>query len=201
MHSLSKRSIALLKCIILLLVLNGCRVYVPTRVPTSESSFTAQDLFIAPSAFPEGWGAEPPFEMAGPIVGESEEWIRLARTFYGHNTLANQRIYGYRDQAKAAEAFESLSNRFFSSNEFISTWKTPSELQYQSRYSDRFHLACAATASNYVCQALGQYEKYVIRIHIPMEPHTNIDYDALEFLLKAMEERVSSYLELEKRNP
>jgi hypothetical protein len=184
-----------------LLLPSGCRIYVPTRVPTPESGFTTEDLLLDPTAFPEGWGAEPPYEIAGPVAGSAKERVRLARSFYGYTTLATQSIYGYHSSVEAVEAYGRLSDRFFGSSESASAWEPPAEMQYQSHYADQFRLACAVTPSNYVCQALGQYKEYVIGLYIPMEPRTNVTYPALRLILEAMEERVASYLELERRNP
>lgn len=201
MYHTIKRGIELLKLGAILLLISGCRVYIPTNVPTSELGFTAEDLLLDASAFPEGWGAEPPFQMAGPTVGVAKERERVSRTFYGHTTIANQRVYGYKDKAVASEAFGSLSGRFFSSGGPISTWETPAELQFQSNYADQFRLACAHTLSNYVCQALGQYGEYVVSLYVPMQPRTNVTYTDLEFILQAMEEQIVLYLKLERHDP
>lgn len=183
-----------------------CPAYFPTRVPTLESDFSVEDLLLDASAFPEGWEAQPPFEMrypiiGGPKVGEAEAWVQLGRSFYGYETIANQSVYGYYNKVRSAEGFEHLSRRFFSSNDFISGWEIPSELQYRSPYADQFRLACAAASSNQVCQALGQYDKYVIQLYVPMAPLTNVDDADLQRILATMEERLVSHLELEPRDP
>jgi hypothetical protein len=201
MYHIVRCRIELLSFVAILLLISGCRIYVPTPVPTSEGGFTAKDLLLDASAFPAGWGAEPPFEIPGPIVGEAKEWERVARTFYGYSTIADQSVYGYKDKAEASEAFRRWVDRSFSSSEFVSVWETPTELQFQSSYTDQFHLACAQTTSNYVCQALGQYGEYVIRLYVPMQPRTNVTYADFSRILQTLEEHVAFHLQLELHWP
>ena len=201
MCRVTKRKIKSLSFVGILLLISGCRIYVPTPAPTSDRGFTTEDLLLDASVFPAGWGAEPPFEIPGPIVGEIKERERVARTFYGYTTIANQSVYGYKDKAEASEGFRRWLGRSFSSDKFTSVWETPSELQFQSNYADQFRLACAHTPSNYVCQALGQYGEYVVQLYVPMQPRTNVTYTDLELILQAMEEQIVSHLKLERQGP
>jgi hypothetical protein len=199
MHNITKRITRLLTLIGVLLLVGGCRIYVPTKAPTPE--FPAENLLIDASAFPPGWGVNSSFEIPGPVAGEAKEWERVARTFYGHTTGADQAVYRYRNNSESSEAFKRWLDRSFSSNEFISVWETPAELQFQSGCADQFHLACAHTTSNYVCQALGQYREYVVQLYVPMQPRTNVSYADLKHILQTMEEHIASYLKLELHAP
>jgi len=201
MYKIEKRRIELLSLVGILVLVSSCRIYIPTPAPTSDRGFTAEDLLLDASVFPTGWGANPPFEIPGPIVGGVKERERVARTFYGHTTGANQRVYGYKDKAEASEAFRRWLNRSFSSDGFISTWETPSELHFSSSYANQFHVACAVNINNYVCLALGQYREYIIRLYVPMQPRTNVTYSDLVRILQALEKHVASYLQLEPRQP
>jgi len=183
------------------LLVAGCYVCTPAPAPASERDVAAEDLLIDASAFPDGWVSGQPFEITRPVVGEAEGWVRVARTFYGHTTIADHSIYGYRDESEASKAFRRWLDRAFSSNEFISAWKPSPELLFQSSYADQFHLACAQTTSNFVCQALGQYDEFIVQLYVPREPRTNVTYGDFDRILQVMEERVTSFLKLDHREP
>ncbi len=164
--------------------------------PPPSRGFTAHELLIDETTFPLGWYAESPFELAGPTVGKAEEYERVGRSFYDHGNRAIQKIYRYGSDKQATQQFHQRRGQIFKSDQFTSEWITPEELTYQSSFADQFHLACA-TRSKYICQALGQYEEYIIVFSIDMIPYTNITYADLERILQAIDERMIYYLELD----
>jgi hypothetical protein len=201
MHHISARGFEILKLVGVLLLFTGCYVNFPAPAPTSDHNFAVEDLLIDAAAFPDGWVSGQPFEIARPVVGEAEGWERVARTFYGHTTIADQSIYGYQDEAEASKAFGRWLDRAFSSNEFIPAWEPSPELLFQSSYANQLHLACAQTTSNFVCQCLAQYGEYIVRFYVPMEPRTNVTYTEFDRILQVTEEHLVSNLKLERHKP
>jgi len=169
--------------------------------PPPERGFSAEDLMLEASAFPEGWEATEIGDIPGPIAGPAHEYERVRRSFIGpirsrigNMTTATQSVYRYGGTRTAAEKFEAKRKQYFKSDAFTSEWKVPDGLSYQSSLADRFHLGCTYYSTGQVCQALGQYEEYVVRIFVDVYPDSDVTYTDFERILEAMEERVMFHL-------
>lgn len=77
-------------------------------------------------------------------------------------------------------------------------WSVPAELPYQSSVADRFRFACYGRdgSSVQICQAVGQYEEYIVAfdIHMDSEHPDCMSFKDLEGILIAIDERMALYL-------
>jgi len=154
------------------------------------------------SVFPEGWEATEIGEIPGPMAGQAHEYERVRRSFIGparsrigNMTGATQSVYRYGGMYTAAKKFEDKRKQYFKSGSFISEWQVPDVLTYQSTVADRFHLGCTYYSTREVCQALGQYEEYVVTIFVDVYPDSDVTYADFKRILEAMEDRIVFYLE------
>lgn len=164
--------------------------------PPPDRGFTADELLIDETAFPSGWYANPPFDLAGPIVGKAREYERVGRSFYDYGSGAIQNIYRYGSEQQAAKQFSERWRRVFHVDRFTSEWVVPDALFYQSSFADQLHLACAMR-SKYVCRALGQYKEYVVLVSVDMAPSTNVTHADFKRIVAAMEDRIALRLGLQ----
>lgn len=163
-----------------------------------ERDFEAEELLLDASVFPEGWSVGEIGDLPGPIAGQAHEYERVTRGFsssklsrIGNTTGGSQRVYRYGGKRTAAKQFEEKRNRFFKSDSFTPEWTIPEELTYQNSAADKFHLGCTYYATRQVCQAIGQYEEYVVLLFVDVYPDSDVTYADFEHILQAMEERVA----------
>jgi hypothetical protein len=75
-------------------------------------------------------------------------------------------------------------------------WSTPDQLRYQSPVAEQVRFACSTEADDgrQVCQAVGQYGRYMTRFHTFMTLNTMTLSD-FERILVAIDERMAFYLQ------
>lgn len=158
------------------------------RVP--DRSFPVEVLLINESAFPPGWeasdaGPQPP---ANAPLGHYNSIERTMLTFYVHGGVANHQVHRFASVREAAREFKRQK-----SISFPEGWVVPAELPYRSPSADQFYLACGIEGSIQMCRAIWQYEEYFLRFNTHMSPDF-MTYADLERVLKAIDERMASYL-------
>ena len=126
-------------------------------------------LLIDLSAMPEDWGIT--------STGEPPDNIRQhsgASIWFAARTpdlrVAEHSVYRYKSERQAAKEFKRMLPAWFNSSSIASLtpWEPPAELPYISPVAEQFHLACHLNAIKQpaqICQALGQYENYLVVFH------------------------------------
>jgi hypothetical protein len=169
--------------------------------PPPERNFEAEELLLDVSAFPQGWQAGEAGDLPGPIAGQAHEYERVTRGFtgrglsrVGNRITAIQDVYRYGGTRTATRKFDEKRETLFKSGLFRSEWTIPEELNYQSSIADSFHLGCAFYSMAEACQALGQYEEYVIVILVDVYPDSDVTYSDFGRILEVMEEQIAFHL-------
>lgn len=161
--------------------------------PVATPSFPIESLLLDESAFPEGWTAYEAFE---PRDGFG---LAISITFSpprgSAGGIALHAAYTARSSEEAAHGYQTWAEFWFWESEGWGPWSVPRELPYQSPVADQFRFACYAEreGAREVCQATGQYERYMIRFRTFMNPDT-MTFDDLERILLAIDERMALYL-------
>jgi hypothetical protein len=173
----------------MLVCTNTC--FPPAPRATPERQIPLEELLMDETVFPAGWrGGEP--GIAPLRIGE-----RLVATFHPPTNvgLALHDVYRCRSAEAAATAYEdNIDSYFFSPREGRTSWSMPPELSYESTVADQFRLGCRTHIEHGSerCQAVGQYDEYVV--HFAADMSSVMTYDDLEHILQAIDERMAHYL-------
>jgi len=161
--------------------------------PVPTPTFPIESLLLDESAFPGGWLAYEPYEP--------EDGFGLAVCVHysppptSPGGIALHSAYVARSPEEAADGYGIWAAFWFSDREGWSVWRAPDELRYQSSVADQYRFACSREedGGRQVCQAVGQYGRYMTRFHTFMNPDTMTPSD-LEQVLIAIDERMALYL-------
>ena len=162
--------------------------------PVPTPPFPIGSLLLDESVFPEGWEAGEPYDP--------EDGIGLSACVHysppadSPGGIALYAAYVARSAEEAADGYTTWADFWFWDTEGWGPWSAPVELQRESRIASQFRLACSSQFddSEQVCQAVGQYGRYMIRFHTFMNPET-MTLDDLERILMVIDERMARYLE------
>jgi hypothetical protein len=162
--------------------------------PVPTPTFPIESLLLDQSAFPEGWLAYEPYEP------EDGFGLRICMHYSPPATssggIALHAAYIARTPEEAADGYGIWAPFWFSDREGWSAWSAPAELRHRSLIADQFRLACSREEEDdgrQVCQAVGQYGRYMTRFHTFMNPDTMTPTD-FEQVLVAIDERMALYL-------
>ena len=163
-------------------------------------AFPIEELLLDESVFPEGWQAgERTFDPRQRLPAE-----QIALGFYIHwcpdaSLSAGHQVYRFFDGPRcAALGYQKEIPGWFAPWEETGPWIVPAELPYQSPLADQFRFNCSThQRGGQTCQAVGQYEEYVIRFQtsIDREHPECMSFTDLERILIAIDERMAFYLE------
>jgi hypothetical protein len=161
--------------------------------PVATPTFLIESLLLDESAFPEGWTAYEPGEPQdgfGLRVG-----IHYSPPAPSAGGIALNAAYVARSPEEAADGYEIWAPFWFSDSEGWSEWRAPDESRYQSSIADQYRFACSREEgdSRQVCQAVGQYGRYMIRFHTFMNPETMTPSD-LERILMIIDDKMELHL-------
>jgi hypothetical protein len=160
--------------------------------PVPTPAFLIEELLLDESAFPEGWGQQgtPSYKQAPSVLGVE----RTGVTFI-NRVIAVHQVYRFSTAERAGSKYASEADSWFSPREGWGPWSVPAELPYQSPVADQFRFACYTEqqTGRQACQAVGQYEQYLVRFHTFMWPET-MTFADLERILVAIDERMAFYL-------
>ncbi|HIE55424.1 MAG TPA: hypothetical protein EYP90_09635 [Chromatiaceae bacterium] len=112
--------------------------------------------------------------------------------------VAAHRVYEYKNERQAAREFEKQLPHRFNSNSIASRtpWRPPQELPYISTVAEQFYFACHEGSINRIstiCQAMGQYENYLVIFHTHVTPEY-MTYADIESILLIIDARMAEYL-------
>jgi hypothetical protein len=162
--------------------------------PVPTPPFPIESLLVDQSVFPQGWEAGEPYDP--------EDGIGLSACIHysppadSPGGIALYAAYVARSPEEAADGYATWADFWFWDTEGWGAWSAPVDLQYESRIASQFRLACSSQLDDgeQVCQAVGQYGRYMTRFHTFMNPETMTPSD-LEGILMAIDERMALYLE------
>ncbi len=160
--------------------------------PVPTPAFPIEKLLLDESAFPEGWGQQgtPSYKNAYTLGVE-----RTGVTFI-NRVVAVHEVYRFSSAERAISKYPGSNDSWwFSPREGWGPWSVPAELPYQSPVADQFRFACYTEqqTGRQACQAVGQYEQYLVRFHTFMWPET-MTFADLQRILVAIDERMAFYL-------
>jgi len=176
----------------------GCRVtrgYPPPPFPNEE-------LLLDGSAFPEGWSAYEGFS-------NPREWLpadQIGRHYVRHDCpryslLASHSVYRFFEgENSAIGGYQRCANSWFAPEEDWEAWAVPAELPYHSPVADEYRFNCHGPEGEnaWVCQAVGRYNEYVVRLLVDMDSEPEypecMSFADLERILVAIDERMAQYL-------
>jgi hypothetical protein len=107
---------------------------------------------------------------------------------------ATQDVYQARSTEEAQKKFADYVNAKFSAREGWTEWYIPDAFNYQSSVADQFRFGCYRHEASDVetCQAVGQYDVYLIRFYANMS--SILTYRDLERMLQAIDNKVAQCL-------
>ena len=163
--------------------------------------FPIEDLLLDELAFPEAWevGGDP-YNPEDRLPAE-----QIALTLFADasecptSLITAHDVYRFYGGARCADmGYRTKTLAWFTTWEGYDSWSPPTELSYQSPVASRFRLDCCTRqgGSLSICQAVGQYEEYVVRFHTSVDPgHPEcMSFVDLERILAAIDERMALYL-------
>jgi hypothetical protein len=160
--------------------------------PVPTPPFPMEDLLLDESAFPEGWQAYTPYEPPGRFG------LPIALTYSScapGGGIAVHDVYASWNPQKAAEAYADAVSFWFEDDDRHTPWATPAELACASTTADHLRIGCHVEreSGTEFCQAVGQYDRYVVRFHTFMSPC--MTFTDLERIRVAIDERMALCLE------
>lgn len=171
----------------------GIEYHAPRR------SFLIKDLLVDESVFPRGWeAAGAPYDPEDGLLAD-----RIVASFFihgcPHSRRAGHYVYRFYGGARCADmGYRSESSNWFAPRDGWGPWGVPAELPHQSTVADQFRFSCRTRQGSTVqaCHAVGQYEEYVVRFLVAMDPQGSdcMSFSDLERILSAIDERMASYL-------
>jgi len=183
--------LAALSCVCL--QVTGRIGYVPYPTP----AFPIENLLLDESAFPEGWRAVRPFDPEHRVPTQQVARDFLTGKCHPLVTGVGQEVYRfYGGASSAGEAYPQQIAIWFSPN--WGDWSIPAGLSYDSRVADQFRILCYIDEEFHCtrCVALGQYEEYVVRLNVRLDPeHPEcLTFTDLERILVAIDDKMALYL-------
>ena len=200
------RSLALPRLLTVMMVMMiavGCQPQ-PAQPTNEVLDLELERLLVDQTLFPLSWYvdiAPQPWYWKYREGAEATGIVQLRQQ--GSGAIAVHRLYRYRNDAKAEEAYQrlALSEFFPYSWDRALTWESPDELSFQSPKADQFKFGCAVLGETetdpdrvVVCQALGRYGKYVSAFFtwVALNGTPGMSLEDLQRILPALDERMSS---------
>ncbi len=176
----------------------GLLLIVSCGVTDSQSEIDPFDLLIDLSDMPADWyvvsQGDLPDNYRQQGGAEIEFNVNNPQVLY----VAAHRVYEYKNERQATREFEKQLPIRFNSNSIASRtpWQPPQELPYINTVADQFYFACHEGSINGVytiCQAMGQYENYLVVFHTYVVPKY-MTYADIESILLIIDARMAEYL-------
>ncbi|NKQ35861.1 MAG: hypothetical protein HF973_09635 [Chloroflexi bacterium] len=177
----------------------GLLLLVSCTATSSQPEIDPAKLLIDLSDMPAGW-----YVIRQGEAPDNYRQQRGARIGFNVNNpqvlyTAAHYVYQYKSGRQAAKEFKRLLPIEFNSNSIASytPWQPPQELPYTSTVANQFYFACHKNSINGVstiCQAMGQYENYLIVFHTHLVPEY-MTYTDIESILQTIDNRMATYLE------
>jgi hypothetical protein len=163
-------------------------------IPHPTPAFPIEKLLLDESAFPEGWRATRPFDPDRRIAAEQITRNILSNKCHPLTVGATHDVYRfYGGASSAAEAYPEETAIWFSPN--WGDWSIPAELSYESPVAEQYRFGCRIEqeTATILCQALGQYEQYIVVFDAELDPdHPEcLTFTDLERILVAIDERMA----------
>jgi hypothetical protein len=100
--------------------------------------------------------------------------------------------------ASASYGYRYKTSIWFAPGAGLGPWHAPAELAYESPVADQYRFQCGvySGSTRRTCQAVGQYEEYLVRFHTTIDPdHPRcMSFSDLESILVTIDERMAFYL-------
>jgi hypothetical protein len=160
--------------------------------PVPTPPFPMEDLLLDESAFPEGWQAQVPHDPPRTYG------LPLAVTYGSPGRgggIALYEVHVSRDPEEATGEYADAVSFWFRDDERHTPWTAPTELSCRSTTADQMRIGChiqREQSGTQFCQAVGRYDRYVVRFHTFMSPY--MTFTDLERILVAIDERMALYL-------
>lgn len=167
------------------------------------------ELLVEPSSFPAGWELSYSDRDPYPIPEKALFEDYYAKEGFSRvlvpqgvespigTTSARHRVFRYRNEWQAAEAFFLDHPAAFYASSRLTPWREPEGWSYRSSVADRFRFACADFEGfrrhETRCTAMAQYDEFVSVFSADMAPDV-MTLEDVEHILKAIDERMAQHL-------
>ena len=180
--------------IVILLALMSCN-------STRQADIVPDSLLIDLAAMPPNWYVQ---STSNNPIKEYFNYESGADIWFNGDTnqdllVAAHYVYELRSENQAARIFErQLSVRFNSSSIAVDIpWHIPPELPYMSEVAEQFHFACYTSNINglsEICEAMGQYDKYLVIFHTHVSPNY-MTYADIESILETIDAHMAEVID------
>ncbi len=194
----ARKTVIIATAVAMILTAYGCSFGRP-RPP--KRSFTPEDLLIDSDIMPSGWElADPTFPAGDDLCTDESAAIRFSVTNESQSMRGGTHsVYRYLSQDIAQRTFKVKCLAHTRILDQVNEWT------YQSPVAEQSHFGCHNMAGNagLACEWAAQYEEYIVVFGVAMSPGevspTNIEQ--IEYIVKAIDERMTLYLELSTPTP
>ncbi len=182
-----RRRAAERRCVLMMLALlstlGACCDFGPKR------PFPIEALLLEGASFPLQVVEVSDYDPPGP----SGSCNRAARAFYTPSDLGHQNVYQYNSARRAARSIAWHESIVFD-DRWVKELTTPSELAYRSQEADYMKQQCGLwDGDTQHCMAVVQYEEYVFRLTLSLDPGS-LTLAGFEEVVQAMDERAVLYI-------
>ena len=146
--------------IVAVLAITGCQ-----HGESSLRRFPSSDLLVQLDDLPVQWHSQGPPERLDVALGMGDEDDSVVGfSIDGIQSTALNYVYQEPTKKAAIRLYDKEVVVLFRDQSIARNvpWSVPSELSFNSPYTDRMHVACTFIAGSQVCRVLAQYEEYVI---------------------------------------
>ena len=183
-------------CIVTVLAIEGCRYEeAPSR------SFLSSELLLQLDDLPAHWESQGPPERLDVAFGMGDEDDSVVGfSIDGVQSTALNYIYQEPTKTAAIRLYDKQVVALFRDQSIVRNvpWSVPSELSFNSPYTDRMHMECTVVAGSEVCRAIAQYEEYVI-VFSSAVGEDGMTISEFNEILEAIDQKFATVLALQPR--
>ena len=177
-----------IKLLVMIIFLAGTACVIQLGPPPSPPPCPIEMLLIDESMFHKDF-----FQTGPPSKDAAPARFGVNKLGIGFSSMAQgggiQNIYEGRNIEQTTKQFDEYANNVFSTRLGWTEWYIPDAFVYQSKVADQFRFSCYKHEASGVetCQAVGQYDVYLIRFLADMS--TIFTYQDLERILQEIDNK------------
>lgn len=190
--------------LISIILISGCGKPAPNR------NFLDSELLLRLSDLPEGWVAAKSTDNGIEKEGAEQYSLRYYQySLTSYLVKSGEDLYRYKDLGIAYNNYKWFKKYYFSqSSRDVTPWETPSDFQFTSMATERWHFACGISIfspapefgkKRKICTYLAQYDEFVVNFGITIEVDDQVFMTIQDVtkIIETIDQRMSKYLQKE----
>jgi len=159
--------------------------------PAPPRPFATESMLMDATLFPPGWSNQP----ISPTADSHGALEHPSRDMNGDGVVVHE-IYRYEFVRSAQREYKRQLDVFYSSPQYLDSWKPRPEMMARLDFADEAYVACASYISSITegasrCGMLARYDEFVVRFSAQIAPSAApmLDEDDLGELLAKLDDR------------